>query len=66
MSNIFWAAATIGLDKQEIQPIVAALVGRMRTDAGKFNEQDLSNVFWAAAAICVDTQEIQPIVTAVV
>eukprot|EP00971_Amphidinium_carterae_P107138 2122302-Amphidinium_carterae.1 len=49
LSNIFWAAATAGLEKQEIQPPVTSVVGRMRTDADEFKEQEMSNTFWAAA-----------------
>eukprot|EP00971_Amphidinium_carterae_P095046 1880502-Amphidinium_carterae.1 len=65
LSNIFWAAAKVGLEKQKIQPILAAVMDRMRTDADTFTEQGLSNIFWAAAKLGLEKQEIQPILAAV-
>eukprot|EP00971_Amphidinium_carterae_P310475 6169580-Amphidinium_carterae.1 len=44
LSNTIWAAATLKLDKAEIEPIVAAVVERMKTSPGKFQEQGLSNM----------------------
>eukprot|EP00971_Amphidinium_carterae_P137743 2730234-Amphidinium_carterae.2 len=40
MSNTIWAAATLKLDKAEIEPIVAVVLERMKTSPGKFKEQE--------------------------
>eukprot|EP00971_Amphidinium_carterae_P137742 2730234-Amphidinium_carterae.1 len=65
LSNTIWAAATLKLDKADIEPMVAAVVERMKTSPDRCNEQDLSNTIWASATLKLDKADIEPIVAAV-
>eukprot|EP00971_Amphidinium_carterae_P002904 56884-Amphidinium_carterae.1 len=51
LSNTIWAAATLKVNKAEIEPIVAPVANRTETSPGKFSEQGLSNTIWAAATL---------------
>eukprot|EP00971_Amphidinium_carterae_P323245 6423919-Amphidinium_carterae.1 len=51
LANIAWAAAILGLDKDEVEHIFVAIFIRLRTAPCPFTEQALSNIFWAAATL---------------
>eukprot|EP00971_Amphidinium_carterae_P344192 6484421-Amphidinium_carterae.1 len=65
MSNMMWAAATLLLSREDVGPMLRAVLDRMRYAPELFNEQGLSNILWAAAVLRLSEQEVLPIVAAV-
>eukprot|EP00971_Amphidinium_carterae_P050851 1001576-Amphidinium_carterae.1 len=64
LSNTLWAAATLKVDKTEIEPVIAAVADRMKKRPDKFIEQGLSNTLWAATTLKVGRAEIEPVLAA--